>query len=257
LFKDKQSPVSVVLAVGGLMALAACQWHTKAVCESLPLSPKGRFGNENCLSASCHADKKNPKYTHGPPREGSCNECHQKKDRKHPSGTGSDFPLRSSQLRDLCFSCHGELCEKVQAARSVHTPVFNSQCISCHEPHGSYSPNLFRNIVWVPEGVYPPYIDATRLCWECHDQRAILDEQSALSTGFRDGDLNLHSKHLSRKKGWECSACHDAHSAPQEALMRTSVPFGTKWELPIQFKRTSVGGNCVVGCHSERSYTRD
>ena len=94
------------------------------------------------------------------------------------------------------------------------------------------------------------------LCFQCHDRR-ILEERGALSTGFRDGDRNLHHVHLTGDKGRACDICHDPHASDGFRLVREEVPFGPlRWPLPIGFQPTEDGGRCTTACHEEFSYSR-
>lgn len=38
--------------------------------------------------------------------------------------------------------------------------------------------------------------------------------------------------------------------------IRKSTPFG-KWEIPINFTRTSTGGKCSANCHVPKEYDRE
>lgn len=92
-------------------------------------------------------------------------------------------------------------------------------------------------------------------CYKCHEA-GLIEEESTDKTGFRDGTRNLHRHHVLRKKGLSCRACHGPEGeVNQEALMRASVPFGTR-ALPIKYIRLSDGGRCIVGCHREQEYHR-
>lgn len=162
-----------------------------------------------------------------------------------------------------------------------HGPVREGMCNHCHEPHGTGEFRMLRGSF--PPEFYWPYAkgETYGLCFRCHDRRLLeaqkveapaaaarqdridwakLPEGDRLvragTTGFRNGDENLHFKHTNKPdKGRTCRDCHDFHASPNEKHVRTSTQFGS-WEFRLNYVKTETGGRCWPGCHVERRYDR-
>ncbi len=175
--------------------------------------------------------------------------------------------------------------DRHDAGTMRHGPLREGRCPDCHEPHGT---NEFR----ILKGSYPaaPYTPVSSaledfgLCFRCHDPRLLtektltekpvsnadpavdlkwtsLDGGQRLvrggTTGFRNGDENLHFRHVNKAdKGRTCRFCHDVHASENPKHVRTLTPFGN-WEFPLNYKKTTTGGACWPGCHVERRYDRN
>ena len=75
-------------------------------------------------------------------------------------------------------------------------------------------------------------------------------------TGFRNGEENLHFKHVNKiDKGRTCRACHDFHASPNPKHIKTQTKFGN-WEFKLNYQKTETGGSCWPGCHVQRKYDR-
>ncbi len=165
-----------------------------------------------------------------------------------------------------------------------HGPVREGACPQCHNPHGSDNWRLLRGTF--PSKMYAPFEgpETYSLCFGCHDARLVTqkkltekpvsnaDPATDLTwaelapgnrlfrqgiTGFRNGDENLHFKHVNKiDKGRPCRFCHDFHASPNAKHIREGTPFG-EWEFKLNFKKTVTGGSCWPGCHVERKYDRD
>jgi len=214
------------------------------------------------LCKSCHADFLNEaataKFPHSPmTADKECQACHA----PHAS---SQAGLLGSDTKTLCLGCHdkevhgagGEIynvAERLQDATFVHGPIRDNNCVACHKAHGSeFAAILTKSF---PDGFYAPYEKgAYDLCFECHDRTVIEDPKTA-TTGFRDGNRNLHFLHVNREKGRTCRACHDEHAAVQDKNIRSEVPFG-RWMMKVQFTPTETGGTCETGCHVPYTYDR-
>jgi len=215
------------------------------------------------LCEKCHGDFiKNMdklKYPHQPMIEGkACQGCHQ------PHASKQERLLNGNN-EDLCLGCHNKpiqtktrtlpnIAEQIKNAKYLHGPLREKNCIACHSAHGSDFANILDKAF--PAAFYAPYQDkAYDLCFNCHDKKMVLTEHSA-STGFRNGERNLHFLHVNREKGRSCRACHDEHASNQPKHIRESVPFG-RWTMHTQYTKTETGGGCTTGCHRPYKYDRD
>ncbi len=213
----------------------------------------------------------------------ACHDAHQ-----------SDYPKRllAWPPSQVCFGCHDR---RVQAGETSlidmkgwvdahpdagmrHGPVQEGQCPACHEPHGTDNFRILKGSY--PQALYVPFSPKEfGLCFGCHDRRLV--EQSPLPagppspappawagpdggqrltrdgvTGFRNGDENLHVRHVNKiDKGRTCRLCHDVHASDQPHHLREATPFGA-WEFSLQYEPTATGGSCWPGCHVRRYYDR-
>lgn len=189
------------------------------------------------------------KFPHQPVQKGECSSCH--------GVHFTDFEkLLKAPLKEICFTCHKDLGEKVKTSKFFHGPVVQNDCAACHETHGSPYPRILRN--YFPVEFYIPYrTENYAICFDCHNKDLALNAKTLELTDFRNGDRNLHFIHVNKeKKGRSCKACHEAHSGNQSKHIRQEVPYGKMWSYPIQFTKTPTGGTCVVGCHKPFSYDR-
>lgn len=166
-----------------------------------------------------------------------------------------------------------------------HGPVREGRCPDCHDPHGTSEWRMLKGPF--PDTPYAPFLSPQTygLCFRCHDQRLVttqpLTQVKAVSnpdpakdlssaklpegdrlvrgglTGFRNGDDNLHFRHVNKfDKGRPCRLCHDVHASENPKHLRTTTPFGN-WEFKLNYKKTPTGGSCWPGCHVERKYDRE
>ena len=134
-----------------------------------------------------------------------------------------------------------------------HGPIKQEDCTPCHAVHGNDDPRLMK--LAFPMGFYAPYEeDAYALCFGCHDP-LLIDEEKSSSSGFRNGERNLHFVHVKQQKGRSCRACHHEHASNSPFQIRDWVMFGN-WKMPIQYERTENGGTCLASCHTSRGYDR-
>lgn len=165
-----------------------------------------------------------------------------------------------------------------------HGPVREGRCPDCHEPHGTSDWRMLKGAF--PGTPYAPFTgpETYGLCFRCHDQRLVVEPKLAEKpesnvdpaldlamrpqpqgerlvrvgvTGFRNGDENLHFRHVNKlDKGRPCRLCHDVHASQNPKHVRTSTPFGS-WEFKLNYRKTTTGGSCWPGCHAQRQYDRD
>ena len=127
---------------------------------------------------------------------GVCTPCHRPHKDYTPEKHNSGSFTMAAKGKELCFICHENL-QKSMTGKFIHGPVAMGDCIACHDPHQSDAKFSMKK----------PTTSA--LCFGCHQQTLVLDQQTTTLTGFRDGSKNLHFVHVNKKKGRSCKACHD------------------------------------------------
>lgn len=264
--------------------------------EKHPRVKKAAFkllGEKEKLCYSCHENKDDKKFVHGPVASGDCTACHDVHQSPYKAQLRADgaelcfmchekekfsgkyehapvamgncigchdphqsnfrYMLRNSGAL-LCFTCHDK---KLAEGKTVHGPVTEGDCLACHVPHASPYRKILKNTF--PEEFYLPYqAENFALCFGCHRPEIAQDQRTDSLTNFRNGDLNLHYLHINKPdKGRSCKTCHEPHAGNQERLIKEMVPGFGKWDIPIRFTRKDAGGTCVVGCHKPKTYNRE
>jgi predicted CXXCH cytochrome family protein len=218
-----------------------------------------------------------------------CVACHD------PHQSDHEKRLKQWPPMNVCLTCHDKVVEGWDRPllnmkewldqhpdnEMRHGPVREGMCNKCHEPHGTNEFRMLRGSF--PPEFYWPYKkgETYGLCFGCHDRRLIdtqkveappsvakqgkidwakLPEGDRLvragTTGFRNGEENLHFKHTNKPdKGRTCRDCHDFHASPNPKHIRTSTKFGN-WEFKLNYQKTDTGGQCWPGCHVTRKYDR-
>jgi len=215
------------------------------------------------LCFGCHVDKKDhimtAKTEHSPLLTGrKCLNCHDSHYANYPKQL-QDAPMQ------LCLQCHDQEQESddgmlinikawLQDNEVWHGPIRQQDCSACHNPHGS---DFFRMLKRsFPRKFYAMFaIEQYDLCFGCHEKTLVLDRYTETLTKFRNGDENLHFRHVNQQKGRSCRACHELHASNNPILIRDSVPFGD-WQLPNNYVKYQDGGKCSPGCHLPRGYNR-
>ncbi len=196
----------------------------------------------------------NAELMHDPVSKGECLKCH--------SLHNTDYPnLLKAPLGELCMECHAKgiadlppLSIYQDKLMNQHKPFEEGKCLCCHEPHVSDHINLLSGDY--PQNIYATYTDDKILCLECHQKEAFDEPRTLTDTNFRNGNLNLHFRHVNRKKGRTCRVCHHHHGAEFPALIRDSTPFGSNNINITSFEKTESGGSCKVTCHIVARYDR-
>jgi predicted CXXCH cytochrome family protein len=124
----------------------------------------------------------------------------------------------------------------------------------CHEAHASPNHRLLKSSY--PGAFYSSYSRDKYICFNCHEEAAFSEPRTTSATAFRNGNLNLHYRHVNRKKGRTCRACHHHHSAENPKLIRENVPFGDRVITIKEFELTETGGKCGPTCHRVARYDR-
>lgn len=217
------------------------------------------------LCSNCHPNEVSFGFKsvtmHSPVVDGRmCLNCHD------PHFADHKALLPKAQM-ELCLGCHDkdittktgrimDMKSYLDANKNAHGPLRKKDCVSCHGPHGS---NYWRMLVKYYPGVfYTAYSDGKyALCFSCHNKAAFTDRLTKTSTGFRNGNKNLHFVHVNKiDKGRTCRACHEVHAdtgSPKH--VRDKIGFGY-WTMPMNFQATKNGGSCAPGCHGEKTYAR-
>lgn len=217
------------------------------------------------LCFSCHTDKEEQIKTavvrHGAVDiEKSCLNCHD------PHNSNIARMLLMNPM-DLCMNCHDreyklpdghtliDMKKWLADHKYHHGPIREGDCSGCHNPHGSANFRILR--AFYPSTFYEPFdVRNYALCFSCHDKSIVLDPNTTTLTNFRNGNENLHFRHVNKvDKGRTCRACHETHASNFPKHIRASVPFGS-WELPVNFIKTETGGGCAPGCHKLKRYDR-
>jgi predicted CXXCH cytochrome family protein len=198
---------------------------------------------------------------HGPVSEGQCMKCHD----IHASDKSK---LLKADVPELCLDCHDEPMKDARkkllsSTKAVfedtelnpHKPFADGDCLCCHDPHASSHYRLLndgrRN-----ESFYTTYSKEKYICFGCHSEKPFLEPRTLTETKFRNGNLNLHYRHVNRKKGRSCKACHHHHASKYTALIREQAPFGKRDISITEFTKTENGGKCAPSCHSAVYYDR-
>ncbi|MCB9839035.1 MAG: hypothetical protein H6813_06825 [Phycisphaeraceae bacterium] len=232
--------------------------HASASPDQLVLAPRA-------LCTSCHEtqalEAASATFKHDPMFDDqACLHCHQ------PHG-GPHVALLKDDPIGACLECHARpielddgrtiasVAEIAKKGMHPHGSIAEERCTGCHLPHGADHRNLLvRNY---SDKFYEPFdISHYQLCFQCHDQRLVLEQTTEVTTDFRNGDKNLHYVHVrSKKNGISCRACHAVHASASDRLIAESVPYG-QWSLPLNHQRTPTGGQCNAGCHRTATYDR-
>lgn len=213
------------------------------------------------LCFSCHDDQpfKNV-VTHGPVQEGACLKCHDPHSSDHYSQLKAEPP-------ELCFQCHNRTQKDHEGKRlpspkpafdsqalNRHAPFEAGDCVTCHTPHAG--PNYRLLMAPYPKGLYASFSPDKYVCFMCHDEEAFAKPRTLTDTNFRNGNLNLHYRHVNRDKGRGCKACHHHHAAANEKLIRDVAPFGKRAINISKFQLTEDGATCAPTCHRQVTYDR-
>jgi predicted CXXCH cytochrome family protein len=219
----------------------------------------------SCISASCHAEIDQKEYLHTIGVDGmKCDRCHKTiNEKEHIFNKIPDVTM------PLCAQCHSDkqLPPKglkkqpprvisLDDATILHTPFADGKCTQCHNPHSS---NNYKHLkLPYPEGIYASYsAEAYGLCLSCHkDLDKVMTEPRTVSlTMFRNGNANLHFRHVNKRKGRTCKTCHQHHGWNKPGLMLDTFKFGNRM-LTVDYEKTESGGKCSTTCHRISKYDR-
>ena len=214
------------------------------------------------LCVSCHNDTvpDGAKTVHGPVEQGHCTACHD------PHSSDIDEHL-VAEVPQLCFSCHNQdqtdhegrtlpAVEESFIDKSLrqHPPFARGDCLLCHEPHASDNIRLQRRPY--SQAFYTDFSPDKYFCLMCHGESTFTEPRTLTATKFRNGNLNLHYRHVDREKGRGCRACHHQHASSMEAQIATDTFLGEQNIGIKAFAKTETGGTCEPSCHRPVQYDR-
>lgn len=197
---------------------------------------------------------------HGPVSTYQCTACH------NPHASEEKHLLKAKEP-ELCINCHSRplKAEDGQRLRATgpdlddenlqkHMPFKAGRCSMCHLPHSSENYRLLKKPY--PAEFYAPFSEDSYFCFSCHKGKSFTEPRTVTDTAFRNGNLNLHFRHVNKTKGRTCRACHDHHASQFQKLIRSSVEFGSGQIEISNFELTENGGTCAPLCHLPVSYDR-
>jgi len=167
---------------------------TQEVFHSSPLE-------EQC--ASCHTEISSTctschqgliKLASMHPAAEDCSLCHDLSSSKESKLVeGQDFG------QELCFTCHDDKKELLETKPVVHGTA--SECLMCHNPHGSTFDALLRD-------------RTTNICKTCHEEKA--NEQHPVAGHPMEGPRDPYRP----GKKLTCTSCHNPHASDHAKLFR-------------------------------------
>ncbi|MEI6455629.1 MAG: cytochrome c3 family protein [bacterium] len=215
------------------------------------------------LCYGCHedvqADLQDLQRVHPPTAaDSSCFTCHS----PHAS---ANKKLLISEEKKLCLSCHGkpagtetknapDVAQTIRNSKFLHGAMEKEGCSGCHRPHASKNRDLLSSC-FSPDFYTVASKDTLALCFNCHKPELIEQPITSFSTGFRNGQTNLHYVHVQGDKARNCTVCHNVHGAQNKFLIVDKIRFGD-WQMPMRFTFSESGGSCSPGCHGEKHYRR-
>jgi predicted CXXCH cytochrome family protein len=219
----------------------------------------------SCITTSCHQSMIKKKFIHAVGVDGmKCSRCHEQ-----ISQTRHEFRKISEVTIDMCAQCHradaippADLKEQPpkvitgEEAKVLHKPFAEGKCTACHDAHSSdYFNHLKKSY---PEGLYSPFdINNYKLCLECHKEleQKLSEPRTLSATMFRNGNVNLHYRHVNKAKGRSCKVCHHPHGEAKQKLLKDSFQFGKRM-VTVAFEKIETGGQCATTCHRLAKYDR-
>ncbi len=194
---------------------------------AISYKPTSRLSSDqkNSVCLQCH-EGGGQMYWQGGVHEAnkvSCNSCHYLMERN------SDRSLTIREdMATICTGCHVE--KRGQMLKSSHMPVREGKmgCSDCHNPHGSYAPQLLRAAT------------VNETCYQCHPEKRgpFLWEHAPV----RD----------------DCSSCHDSHGSNNPGMLRNKGAFlcmschqyGEHSNVPGYNRASATVGQGCINCHN-------
>lgn len=157
---------------------------------------KAELNSPNAASfpcTTCHRQKIEKKYVHGPVGSFSCVDCHDADSRP------ARYAVRNDGSAKLCMDCHSDKLEEYQKRKFIHGPVAVGQCLACHDAHASDQPQQL-------------HAKVNALCSTCHDQIKVGDHVVRGVAGKPhplEGKVNPSQP----DRPLNCASCHDPHGS--------------------------------------------
>lgn len=216
----------------------------------------------NTLCIGCHVRlvPEEEHVVHGPVVDRDCTACHE----THGSEVEG---LLTKPAPELCFDCHNDDLEDhqgkplpavgptfVDKSLNQHPPFARGKCLMCHDPHSSSNHRLQR---WpYQDAFYTGFSSTAIFCLMCHGETAFSEPRTLEATKFRNGNLNLHYRHVNRDKSRGCRACHHQHASRNDAQIATDTFMGSENIGIREYAKTESGGSCSPTCHRSVRYDR-
>jgi len=140
--------------------------------------------NEGCRS--CHREKGNGTFVHGPAAAWECFQCHDK----------NNYLVPFQPVSSKCIQCHQEFSESMYNANYAHGPAISGYCNICHEPHSSNNRYLLN-------------AEVNKLCNNCHTEKKsgvhVLANFTGQTHPTSGVTVNTTGEEIS------CVSCHNPH----------------------------------------------
>ncbi|HET9407528.1 MAG TPA: cytochrome c3 family protein [Candidatus Sulfotelmatobacter sp.] len=157
-------------------------------CEMCHAPPKdGKVvltqADAKSLCVTCHDDQakkiETAKVAHPGAQAGDCLDCHNPHASSQPN-------LPKTDAVNICLGCHSDIAD-LHKKTTLHQPVFEQGCSTCHDGHGNDNPHLLR------------VANTNKLCLECHgpDSRPQKLEKEHLVAIF-DGSVKLPENYFAK-----------------------------------------------------------
>lgn len=200
-------------------------------CHDPHMSERAKFVRADgpALCTGCHAAIKakiEGKGAH-PPAADSCTTCHDPHKSANPRQLTDTVPA-------LCVTCH-DAADKALAKKHLQADLTKTDCLGCHDPHGSEGKSLL-----VRGSVHPPFAEGS--CNSCHDgastAKFIAPKTNDLCVACHSNIEEIVAKaktHHPALDAADCTDCHTPHASRQDRLVK----------LP-------AGGECT-SCHADKA----
>ena len=232
------------------------EWGDCSVCHTDAEGKGGLISDPPELCSMCHTPKDDKKFIHGPVAAGACTVCH------NPHESENQKLLVTSNINELCTSCHMAKGEMLATKQHIHPPVKDS-CINCHDPHTAdhkfqlmADPKMDLCVMchtdkkeWTDKvsSKHGAIVDRPQKCQECHDPHGTDTPRMMKKASVREMCLSCHNqqlvtdedgykltnmaKHLEENPDWhgpilwdDCAACHNPHGSDNLRMLKKPFP---------------------------------
>jgi len=170
-----------------------------------------------------------------------------------------------------CFDCHKKEKAEYSSKKTVHKPIQDENCESCHKRHGFAQQLILQDVTsdlcyschsdlkekYSQGSVHFPVAEGR--CWDCHDPHAS-DKAALLRQGPEGADdpgscLICHQADVGGLLGaahphepfekLDCTGCHAAHNSPYEGLLTAPA-------AEVCFSCHKEGSKALLAAHEGR-----